>query len=52
MESEYSKSRDSRQDLQTKQPIAAGSVVELKDGVQIRLDDERSRMIHVQMVNK
>ena len=39
-------------DLQTKQPIAAGSVIELKDGVQIRLDDEQSRMIHVQMVNK
>ncbi len=39
-------------DLQTKQPIPAGSIVELKDGVQIRLDDENSRMIYVQMVNK
>ncbi len=39
-------------DLQTKSPIPAGSIIELKDGVQIRLDDDQSRMIHVQMVNK
>ena len=39
-------------DLQTKRPIPAGSIVELKDGVQIRLDDENSRMVYVQMVNR
>lgn len=39
-------------DLQTKKPIPVGSVTELKDGVQIRLGDDQSRMIYVQMVNK
>ena len=39
-------------DLKTKKPIPAGSIIELQDGVQIRLDDETSRMIYVQMVNK
>ena len=39
-------------DMQTKKPIPAGSIIELQDGVQIRLDDEDSRMIYVQMVNK
>lgn len=38
--------------LQDKSLIPLGGIVELKDGVQIRLDGDESRMIHVQMVNK
>ena len=43
---------DGMMDMQTKKPITVGSIIELKDGVQIRLGDENSRMIYVQMVNK
>lgn len=39
-------------DLNDKKPIAVGSAVILRDNDKIRLDDEKSRMIYVQMVNK
>ena len=38
--------------LNDKTPIEVGSAVELRDNVQIRLGDEKSRMVYVQMVNK
>ena len=39
-------------ELKAKKPIPVGGAVELCDGVQIRIGDEQSRMIHVQIVNK
>lgn len=38
--------------LQDKRTIPVGSIIELRDGVQIRLAGDNSRMIHVQMSNK